>query len=69
MLHCEGPGLPLAGVHMMSTHKMIRILYDTRLQRADKLSELALPLRRSFEVNIRYRCDFISVSINFVPTV
>ncbi|XP_024889600.1 dipeptidyl aminopeptidase-like protein 6 isoform X1 [Temnothorax curvispinosus] len=50
VLHCEGPGLPLAGVHMMSTHKMIRVLYDTRLQRADKLSELALPTKRNFEV-------------------
>ncbi|XP_011055618.1 PREDICTED: inactive dipeptidyl peptidase 10 isoform X1 [Acromyrmex echinatior] len=50
VLYCEGPGLPLAGVHMMSTHKMIRVLYDTRLQRAEKLSELALPTRRNFEV-------------------
>ena len=52
VLHCEGPGLPLAGVHMMSTHKMVRVLYDTRIQRADKLSELALPTRRSFEVDV-----------------
>lgn len=51
VLYCEGPGLPLAGVHMMSTHKMIRVLYDTRLQRAEKLSELALPTRRNFEVD------------------
>lgn len=50
VLYCEGPGLPLAGVHMMSSHKMIRVLYDTRIQRADKLSQLALPTRRSFEV-------------------
>jgi len=51
VLHCEGPGLPLAGMHMMSSHKMVRILYDTKIQRADKLSELALPTRRNFEVN------------------
>ncbi|KAI4504853.1 hypothetical protein M0802_000403 [Mischocyttarus mexicanus] len=50
VLYCEGPGLPLAAVHMMSSHKMIRVLYDTRIQRADKLSQLALPTRRSFEV-------------------
>nr|XP_012223652.1 PREDICTED: dipeptidyl peptidase 4 isoform X4 [Linepithema humile] len=50
VLHCEGPGLPLAGVHMTSSHKMVRVLYDTRIQRADKLSELALPIRRNFEV-------------------
>ncbi|XP_036148283.1 inactive dipeptidyl peptidase 10 isoform X2 [Monomorium pharaonis] len=50
VLYCEGPGLPLAGVHTVSTHKMIRVLYDTRIQRADKLSQLALPLKRNFEV-------------------
>lgn len=53
VLHCEGPGLPLAGVHSVTTHKMVRVLYDTRLQRADKLSELALPTRQSFEVRTR----------------
>ncbi|KOX73169.1 Dipeptidyl peptidase 4 [Melipona quadrifasciata] len=50
VLYCEGPGLPLAGMHLMTTHKMIRVLYDTRIQRGDKLSQLALPTRRSFEV-------------------
>ncbi|XP_076291931.1 A-type potassium channel modulatory protein DPP6 isoform X2 [Lasioglossum baleicum] len=50
VLHCEGPGLPLAGIHLMTSHKMLRLLYDTRLQRGDKLSQLALPTRRSFEV-------------------
>ncbi|XP_066594146.1 inactive dipeptidyl peptidase 10 isoform X2 [Prorops nasuta] len=49
VLYCEGPGLPLAGVHSDS-HKMIRVLYDSRIQQADKLSQLALPTRRSFEV-------------------
>lgn len=52
VLYCEGPGLPLAGVHMTSSHKMVRVLYDTRIQRAGKLSELALPTRRNFEVDI-----------------
>lgn len=50
VLYCEGPGLPLAAVHLITTHKMIRVLYDTRIQRGDKLSQLALPTRRSFEV-------------------
>ncbi|XP_015515915.1 inactive dipeptidyl peptidase 10 isoform X1 [Neodiprion pinetum] len=50
VLHCEGPGLPLAGVHSVITHKMVRVLYDTRVQRADKLSQLALPTRKSFEI-------------------
>lgn len=55
VLYCEGPGLPLAAVHVTSSHKMVRVLYDTRIQRADKLSELALPTRRNFEVDI-YLC-------------
>ncbi|XP_053998740.1 dipeptidyl aminopeptidase-like protein 6 isoform X1 [Hylaeus anthracinus] len=50
VLYCEGPGLPLAGIHSTTSHKMIRMLYDTRIQRGDKLSQLALPTRRSFEV-------------------
>ena len=50
VLYCEGPGLPLAAVHSMKTHKIVRILYDTRIQRADLLSQLALPKRHSFEV-------------------
>lgn len=50
VLHCEGPGLPLAGVHSVTTHKMVRVLYDTRIQRAERLAEWALPTRKSFEV-------------------
>uniref|UniRef100_A0A0C9RBH7 Dpp10_0 protein n=1 Tax=Fopius arisanus TaxID=64838 RepID=A0A0C9RBH7_9HYME len=50
VLHCEGPGLPLAGVHSVTTHKMVRVLYDTRVQRSERLSQLALPKRKSFEV-------------------
>lgn len=71
VLYCEGPGLPLAGVHTMSNHKMIRILYDTRLQRADKLSELALPIRRNFEVNdlIYQFPDSVSIPSNFISTI
>ncbi|XP_033209762.1 inactive dipeptidyl peptidase 10 isoform X2 [Belonocnema kinseyi] len=50
VLYCEGPGLPLGGVHSVTTHKMVRVLYDTRIQRGDRLSQLALPKRRSLEV-------------------
>ncbi|KAH0539481.1 inactive dipeptidyl peptidase 10 [Cotesia glomerata] len=50
VLHCEGPGLPLAGVHSVTNHKMVRVLYDSRVQHADRLAQLALPTRRSFEV-------------------
>ncbi|XP_014238564.1 inactive dipeptidyl peptidase 10 isoform X1 [Trichogramma pretiosum] len=50
VLYCEGPGLPLAAIHSMKTQQIIRVLYDTRIQRADLLSQLALPKRHSFEV-------------------
>lgn len=30
VLECGGPGPPLAGLHDASTHKLERILYDTR---------------------------------------
>ncbi|OXU23436.1 hypothetical protein TSAR_008581 [Trichomalopsis sarcophagae] len=49
VLYCEGPGLPLAAIHSMRTHKIVRVLYDTRIQRAELLSQLALPKRQSFE--------------------
>lgn len=66
VLHCEGPGLPLAAVHMMSSHKMLRVLYDTRIQRADKLSELALPTRRNFEVDFFFNLADLLPSISCI---
>lgn len=50
VLFCEGPGLPLAGLHSSKTHKLHRILFDFRIQRAEILSQLAMPKRRTFEV-------------------
>jgi hypothetical protein len=50
VLECEGPGLPLAGVHSAGTHRLLRILHNTRSHRALPLRELALPKMRSFEV-------------------
>lgn len=50
VLECEGPGLPLAGVHSAGTHRLLRILYNTRPHRTPRLRQLALPTMRSFEV-------------------
>jgi hypothetical protein len=50
VLECEGPGLPLAGVHSAGTHRLLRILYNTRNQRSPVLKDLALPKMSSFEV-------------------
>lgn len=50
VLECEGPGLPLAAVHLSSTHRLRRLLYDTRPQRTDRLLALALPKQRMMEV-------------------
>ncbi|XP_050306548.1 dipeptidyl aminopeptidase-like protein 6 isoform X1 [Anthonomus grandis grandis] len=51
VLQCEGPGLPLAGLHNSTSHKLLKILYDTRESHAGAfLQKLALPKRRSFEV-------------------
>ncbi|PNF24635.1 hypothetical protein B7P43_G00742 [Cryptotermes secundus] len=50
VLECEGPGLPLAGVHSAGTHRLLRILYNTRPQRTPVLKDLALPKMSSFEV-------------------
>lgn len=50
VLYCEGPGLPFAALHSMKTHSLVRILYDTRLQRTELIGQLALPKRLSLEV-------------------
>ncbi|CAH2066381.1 unnamed protein product, partial [Iphiclides podalirius] len=52
VLECGGPGPPLAGLHNAKTHKLERILYDTRPYRSVRLRELALPTRRSFDVQL-----------------
>ncbi|OWR49175.1 dipeptidyl aminopeptidase protein 6 isoform 1 [Danaus plexippus plexippus] len=52
VLECRGPGPPLAGLHDAKTHKLERILYDTRPYRSVRLRELALPSRRSFDVQL-----------------
>lgn len=50
VLLCEGPGLPLAGMHNATTHKLIKLLYDTQLQHGEILSQLALPKQQFLEV-------------------
>lgn len=50
VLECEGPGLPLGGVHVAATHRLLRMLHTTMPARAARLSQLALPTMRSFEV-------------------
>ncbi|KAK9731510.1 Dipeptidyl peptidase IV (DPP IV) N-terminal region [Popillia japonica] len=50
VLQCEGPGLPLAGVHNARNHTLLRILYDTRPQQGPLLRQFALPKQKSFEV-------------------
>ncbi|XP_019867490.1 inactive dipeptidyl peptidase 10 isoform X2 [Aethina tumida] len=50
ILQCEGPGLPLAGMHNATSHKLLKILYDTRPQKMPILEELAMPKKKSFEV-------------------
>lgn len=40
----------MAGVHSTTTHRLRRIVYDTRPSRTAKLQELALPKQKSLEV-------------------
>lgn len=50
VLQCEGPGLPLAGLHNATTHKLIKILYDTQSQQGEVLRQFALPQQQFLEV-------------------
>lgn len=42
------------GVHSAKTHRLVRILYDTRPAYSDKLHALALPTQRSFEIPLSH---------------
>jgi hypothetical protein len=46
--------LSFTGVHSAKSHKLVRILYDTRKQFQEKLQSLALPLQRSFEISLTH---------------
>ncbi|XP_014089401.1 dipeptidyl peptidase 4 [Bactrocera oleae] len=50
ILECQGPGLPVSGVHMQKSHSLVKILYDTRPFFTERLQKLALPTQRSFEI-------------------
>lgn len=50
VLHCEGPGLPLAAMHNASTHKVVKIVYDTRAIKRPLLEKYAMPVLKSFEM-------------------
>lgn len=50
ILECQGPGLPVSGVHSSKTHSLEKILYDTRPYFTDRLKKLALPMQKSFEI-------------------
>lgn len=50
VLQCEGPGLPLEVIHSTGTHKLRKVLYDSRTRQGPILRSFALPKLRSFEV-------------------
>lgn len=50
ILECQGPGLPVSGVHSYRSHSLVKILYDTRPYYSERLQRLALPTKRSFEI-------------------
>ncbi|CAG2058285.1 unnamed protein product [Timema podura] len=56
VLECEGPGLPLAGIHSAVTHRLLRVLYNMRPYKTAGLRELALPTMQSFEVPLSPGC-------------
>lgn len=59
--------LRLTGVHSAKTHRLIRVLYDTRKQFSKKLDDLALPSQRTFEVPLTHGTR-AAVQILFPPS-
>lgn len=58
---------PLTGVHSAKTHRLIRVLYDTRKQFLKKLEDIALPTQRSFEIPLTHGTR-AAVQILFPPS-
>lgn len=50
ILECQGPGLPVSGVHASKSHSLMKILYDARPYYTERLQRLALPTQKSFEI-------------------
>lgn len=42
------------GVHLTDSHRLTKILYDTRPLHRGRQEELALPTRRSFEITLQH---------------
>lgn len=42
------------GVHAAKSHKLIKILFDTRNRYSEKLQKLALPISRSIEIPLTH---------------
>lgn len=59
--------ISLTGVHSAKTHRLIRVLYDTRRQFSRKLDALALPTQRSFEIPLTHGTR-AAVQILFPPS-
>lgn len=38
------------GVHSAQTHRLVKLLFDTRTYQSETLQRLALPTQRSFEI-------------------
>lgn len=57
----------LTGVHSAKTHRLIRVLYDTRKQFSKKLNAIALPTQRSFEIPLTHGTR-AAVQILFPPS-
>lgn len=58
---------PLTGVHSAKTHRLIRVLYDTRKQFASKLDEIALPKQESFDIQLTHGTR-AAVQIQYPPS-
>ncbi|KAL1123723.1 hypothetical protein AAG570_001496 [Ranatra chinensis] len=54
VLECDGPGLPVAGVHNSYDHRLVRQLFSSRAELGERLAELALPKQRTFEVPLAH---------------
>ncbi|CAB0018129.1 unnamed protein product [Nesidiocoris tenuis] len=66
---CEGPGLPIAGVHTWSNHTLVLAnLFSSRPTLAPKLASLALPLIKTVHVPLSHGAGRAAAQLHLPPS-
>lgn len=69
IIQCDGPGLPMAGVHTWANHTLVLAkLFSTRPVFGPKLSSLALPLVKTLHVPLSHGAGRATAQLHLPPS-